>query len=129
MGTKAAEIKDEDQILSIIEELSQFNPTAVPTEGLMGYGKNSGRAPLNGKWKLLYTNAQDAEAPARTEKNKDEQFGDEVATGVVVKTGQRIDAGKGECVNYIQLSEEEGQQKRPFDELEITIKMTPLSDK
>mmetsp|Transcript_6943 Transcript_6943/g.10590 ORF Transcript_6943/g.10590 Transcript_6943/m.10590 type:complete len:263 (+) Transcript_6943:101-889(+) len=134
---KAASTKDESKVLSLVEELSQFNPTAVPTSGLMGYG-GSGVAPLNGKWKLLYTNAQDAEAPARTEKNKDEKFGDEVATGVKVKTGQRINAENGECINYIQLSEENDdanddvnnpkKRKRPFDELEITIQMTPLSD-
>jgi len=144
---KATETKDESKILAIVNELSQFNPTDVPTKGLMGYGNDgttastsssSNNAPLNGAWKLLYTNAKDAEAPARTEKNSDEEFGDEVATGVIVKTGQRIDASKGECINYIQLSEEgeddmntdnSSSRKRPFDKLEITIQMTPLSDK
>ena len=132
---QAAEGKNEDEIIEIVNELSKYNPTKVPTLGLMGYGVSDGngsQAPLNGAWKLLYTNARDAEAPARTEKNKDEQFGDEVATGVIVKTGQRINAAKGECINFIKLTEDvaEGEKrKRPFDEFEITIQMTPMSDR
>jgi hypothetical protein len=129
---RAADQKNEALILSLVEQLAEFNPTDCPTRGLMGYmnGKGStkpgGAAPLNGKWRLLYTNARDAEAPARTNKNqKEEPFGDGVATGVDVKTGQRIDASLGQCVNYIAL---QGDQ-RPFDQLEITIKMTPLSEK
>jgi hypothetical protein len=120
-------------ILSLVEQLAEFNPTDCPTRGLMGYKngnastKSGGArgAPLNGKWRLLYTNARDAEAPARTNKNqKEEPFGDGVATGVDVKTGQRIDASLGQCVNFIAL---QGDQ-RPFDQLEITIQMTPLSE-
>jgi hypothetical protein len=125
--TQAAKAKDEPLILSLVHELSQLNPTKVPTNGLLGYNGASGSsAPMNGAWRLLYTNAKDAEAPARTEKNSDDKFGDEVATNVDVKTGQRIDAASGECVNFIKLSGD--SPKRPFDLLEITIKMTPLSD-
>jgi|EP00979_Chaetoceros_neogracilis_P007888 hypothetical protein len=124
---KAAEAKDEALVLSIVDELSQLNPTAIPTNGLMGYNDvSSSKAPLNGAWKLLYTNAKDAEAPARTEKNSDQKFGNEVAQGVQVKTGQNIDAATGECINFIKLSGDEG--KRPFDQIEITIQMTPISD-
>jgi len=124
---KAAERKDEASVLSIVDELSQLNPTAIPTSGLMGYNDVvPSKAPLNGSWKLLFTNAKDAEAPARTEKNAGEKFGDEVAQGVQVKTGQRIDAATGECINFIKLSGDE--EKRPFDQLEITIQMTPLSN-
>jgi len=136
----AAEAKDEPLILSLVEELSQLNPTPIPTLGLMGYNSNNEivlsskiKAPLDGAWKLLFSNAKDAEAPARTEKSKEKTatFDDEVAKGIQVKTGQRINASIGECVNYIQLSGEnettEGK-KRPFDQLEITIKMTPLTD-
>ena len=122
---EAAEIKDEEKILSLVDQLAAINPTEVPTKGLLGYNDAAGKdSPLNGQWRLLYTNAQDAEAPARTEKSSDSKFGDEVATGVEVKTGQRIDAEKGECVNFIQLTGE----KKPFNQLEITIKMTPLTD-
>ncbi len=129
---QAAEAKDESLIISLVDQLSELNPTTVPTQGMLGYGvcdgdSSSSVAPLNGAWKLLYTNARDAEAPARTEKNKETEFGEEVAQGVEVKTGQRIDAAKGECVNYIQLSGD--MEKRPFDQLEITIKMTPMTDK
>lgn len=120
---KAANQKDEGKILELVEELSALNPTEMPTRGLMGYG-GAETAPLAGSWKLLFTNAKDAEAPARTEKKEDEKFGDTVASGVKITTGQRIDASKGECVNFIFA---EGE-KRPFDQLEITIKMTPLSD-
>ncbi len=123
---QAAEAKDESLVLSLVEELSLLNPTPFPTEGLMDPSKSSSAAPLNGVWRLLFTNAKDAEAPARTEKNKEEKFGDEVAQGVTVKTGQRINAAEGECVNYIQLSGD--SDKRPFDKLEITIRMTPLSE-
>lgn len=145
---EATKNKNEDEILALVNELSKYNPTAIPTLGLLGYGNNDkndndtsndARAPLNGKWKLLYTNARDAEAPARTEKNKEEKFGDEVASGIIVKTGQRINAAKGECINFIQLTEEEittteatehqrAKKKKPFDEFEITIQMTPLSN-
>lgn len=126
---QAAEIKDEALIISLVDELSTLNPTDVPTKGLIGYsGVDGSAAPLNGPWKLLFTNAKDAEAPARTEKNDRENFGDEVAEGVNVKTGQRIDAEKGECVNFIKLSGGDEKSKRPFDSLEITIKMTPLTD-
>jgi len=122
---QAAKAKNEPLILSLVEELSLLNPTAVATKGLLGYSDASGSsAPLNGAWRLLYTNAKDAEAPARTERNSDAKFGDEVATSVDVKTGQRINAATGECVNFIKLSGD----KKPFDQLEITIKMTPLSD-
>jgi hypothetical protein len=124
---KAAERKDEASVLSIVNELSQLNPTAIPTNGLMGYNNViPSKAPLNGAWKLLFTNAKDAEAPARTQKNSGEKFGNEVAQGVQVKTGQRINAATGECINFIKLSGDE--EKRPFDQLEITIQMTPLSD-
>jgi len=124
---KAAEAKDEALVLSLVDQLSQLNPTAIPTNGLMGYNDAApSKAPLNGAWKLLYTNAKDAEAPARTEKNSNQKFGDEVAQGVQVKTGQTIDAASGECINFIKLSGDE--EKRPFDQLEITIQMTPISD-
>lgn len=120
---KAANQKDEGKVIELVEQLSALNPTEMPTRGLMGYG-GAETGPLAGSWKLLFTNAKDAEAPARTEKKKDEKFGDTVASGVKITTGQRIDASKGECVNFIFA---EGE-KRPFDQLEITIKMTPLSD-
>ena len=123
---QATQEKDEPLIISLVDELSQLNPTPIPTQGLMD-PSSTVSAPLNGAWKLLFTNAKDAEAPARTEKNNDETFGDEVAQGVQVKTGQRINAAQGECVNYIQLTGD--SEKRPFDQLEITIRMTPLSDK
>jgi len=133
----AAKTKNEPLIVSLVEELSPLNPTPIPTQGLMGYNvaikdtkKFALQAPLNGAWKLLFTNAKDAEAPARTEKSNDgtTTFKDEVAQGVKVKTGQRINAASGECVNYIQLSGEDESKKRPFDQLEITIQMTPLTD-
>ena len=123
---QAAENKDEDLVLSLVDELSALNPTSIPTNGLLGYNDGSGSsAPLNGSWRLLYTNAKDAEAPARTERNNQKQFGDQVASGVEVTTGQRIDAAQGKCINFIELAGE----KKPFDKLEITIQMTPLNDK
>lgn len=125
---QASNDKDENLVISLVEELAELNPTIIPTLGLMGYaGGIASNAPLNGPWKLLFTNAKDAEAPSRTQKNSGEKFGDEVAEGVEVKTGQRIDASTGQCVNYIQLSGD--SEKRPFDQLEITIQMTPLNDK
>jgi hypothetical protein len=128
--------KDESLIFSLVEELSKFNPTDCPTQGLAGYNDGVGRGgtspPLDGSWRLLYTNAKDAEAPARTEKDSNEKFGDTVKSGIEVTTGQVIDAMKGECVNYIALEstgdDDESNNKKPFDRLEITIKMTPLND-
>jgi hypothetical protein len=99
---QAANAKDEALVLSLVEQLATLNPTRVPTLGLQGY-KNTpaSKAPLNGKWKLLYTNARDAEAPARTERNqRGEPFGDAVASGVQVRTGQQIDAATGMCEFY-----------------------------
>jgi hypothetical protein len=123
---KAALDNDEALVIALVEELSRLNPTSIPTKGLLRYnGEEPSKAPLNGKWKLLYTNAKDAEAPARTKKNPQKAFGNEVAEGIQVKTGQRINASTGECINFIQLVGE----KRPFDQLEITIQMTPLSDR
>ena len=136
----AAKAKDEDLVLSLIEDLSILNPTDCPTLGLAGYGVDGSsttgaRAPLGGSWRLLYTNAKDAEGPARTEKDAGGQFGKSAATGVQVTTGQSIDAAKGECVNFIALTGGESSDgessttRRPFDRLEITIRMTPLNEK
>mmetsp|Transcript_833 Transcript_833/g.2080 ORF Transcript_833/g.2080 Transcript_833/m.2080 type:complete len:274 (+) Transcript_833:78-899(+) len=122
----AATAKDETLVLSLIDDLARFNPTECPTLGLAGYdGGSPDSAPLGGAWRLLFTNAKDAEEPARTESNPDGQFGKSAKTGVEVTTGQSIDAARGECVNFIALAGE----SRPFDRLEITIKMTPLSDR
>lgn len=127
---EAASKKDEEGVLALVGPLSLFNPTACATLGLKGYkGAPPSKAPLNGRWKLLYTNARDAEAPARTEKNKKEEpFGDAVATGVTVSTGQKIEADVGKCTNFIQLSSNEDRKKLPFDRLDISIEMTPVSD-
>mmetsp|Transcript_23585 Transcript_23585/g.38540 ORF Transcript_23585/g.38540 Transcript_23585/m.38540 type:complete len:259 (-) Transcript_23585:101-877(-) len=119
---KAANDKNEELIISLVDELSTLNPNEFATFGLGGYvGGSADKAPLNGEWKLLFTNAKDAEAPARTEKKSGGK--EEVAEGVKITTGQRIDAATGECINYIYA---EGE-KRPFDQLEITIKMTALT--
>lgn len=129
---QAANRKDEVSVLSLVDQLAEVNPTECPTLGLQGYKTSSFKnikAPLNGKWRLLYTNAKDAEAPARTEKNKKtEPFGDAVASGVQVRTGQRIDAATGECTNFIELGSSAEGTKLPFDRLDITIQMTPLTD-
>ena len=132
---KAANEKDECLVIQLVEELSELNPTKCPTFGLGGFAgtgrddeamSTSMTPPLDGEWRLLFTNAKDAEAPARTEKKKEKQaggFDDEVREGVDITTGQRINADAGECINYIYATGE----KRPFDQLEITIKMTALS--
>jgi hypothetical protein len=126
---KAAADNNESLVIALVEELSQQlndDPNFIPTKGLLRYkGGDPSNAPLNGRWKLIYTNAKDAEAPARTKKNPEKAFGNEVADGIQVKTGQRIDAATGECVNFIRLMGDD----RPFDQLEITIQMTPLSDR
>jgi len=154
---EAAESKNESLVLSLVDELALLNPTPIPTLGMMGYGldgttsNGSIVAPLEGKWELLYTNAFDAEAPARTQEefvkaivfstfaiyniyidSSDETFGESVAKGIEAKTGQRIDASSGNCINYIQLDGEESEnnnKKRPFDLLEITINMIPMNEK
>lgn len=120
---KAATDRNEELVITLVDELSALNPNEFATFGLGGYGGGSpGKAPLNGEWKLLFTNAKDAEAPARTEKKSGEKEAD-VAEGVKITTGQRIDAAAGECINYIYATGE----KRPFDQLEITIKMTAIA--
>lgn len=118
----AARAKDEPAVLRLIDELAPLNPTKIPTAGLGGGG--TGAPPLDGLWTLLFTNARDAEAPARTE-NRLGAFGgkDAIAAGVQIATGQRIDAMSGLCTNFIAASGE----KRPFDRLEIDIRMTALT--
>lgn len=124
---EAAEQKDESRVLALVNQLSQLNPTDCPTLGLAGFkGGEGDSAPLNGPWRLLFTNAKDAEAPARTEKPSREGESKGVVDGAEITTGQRINASKGECVNFIQL--EGDNPNSPFDELEITIKMTPLTE-
>ena len=122
---KAAKEKNEELIITLVDELTILNPNEFATYGLGGYGGGSATAaPLNGEWKLLFTNAKDAEAPARTEKKSSSgQEANVVAEGVKITTGQRIDAAAGQCVNYIYA---EGEN-RPFDQLEITIQMTALT--
>lgn len=123
---QAAEQKDESRVVALVDQLSQLNPTECPTFGLAGFeGGEGANAPLNGPWRLLFTNAKDAEAPARAEKTSREGESKGIADGAEVTTGQRIDAAKGECVNFIRF--EGDDSNRPFDELEITIKMTPLT--
>mmetsp|Transcript_27207 Transcript_27207/g.80242 ORF Transcript_27207/g.80242 Transcript_27207/m.80242 type:complete len:263 (-) Transcript_27207:50-838(-) len=119
---KAATDKNEEVVISLVDEISVLNPNKFATYGLGGYGGGKAKdSPLNGEWRLLFTNAKDAEAPARTEKKSG---GEEVvAEGVQITTGQRIVAAKGECINYIYASGE----KAPFDQLEISIKMTALT--
>ena len=118
---KAAKAKDEQLVLELIDQLKEWNPTEAPASGL---GSTS-KAPLAGAWKLAFTNARDAEAPARSE-GRAESFsgGDSVPSGVRVTTGQRIRGETGLCTNFISL---EGE-KRPFDQLEIEIQMTPLTE-
>ena len=128
---EAANGQDEQLVIQLVEELSALNPTPFPTYGLGGFtgdasASTSMSPPLDGEWRLLFTNAKDAEAPARTEKKREKGSGgfeDEVREGVEINTGQRIDADAGQCINYIYAKGE----KRPFDQLEITIKMTALS--
>ena len=128
---EAANGQDEQLVIQLVEELSALNPTPFPTYGLGGFtgdasASTSTSPPLDGEWRLLFTNAKDAEAPARTEKKREKGSGgfeDEVREGVEINTGQRIDADAGQCINYIYAKGE----KRPFDQLEITIKMTALS--
>lgn len=124
---KAANDKDEAAVLGLVEELAPLNPNPFGTYGLGGYGGGSASdAPLDGEWRLLFTNARDAEAPAKTQKGAGvDEAGDgrTVAEGVRITTGQRIDASTGKCLNYINATGE----KRPFDSLQITIQMTPLS--
>ena len=79
-------------------------------------------SPLDGEWRLLFTNTSDAEAPDRTEKKTSDKE-KTVADEVQITTGQRINAVAGQCINYIYATGE----NRPFDQLEITIQMTALS--
>lgn len=125
----------ESLILSLAEELSKFNPTDCPTQGLAGYdggagtmsGKNS-RPPLDGSWRLLFTNAKDAQPP--TSRSTKDATLDEKNGEIEVTTGQTIDAMKGECVNYIAFNgNNDNDRPPPFDRLDITIKLTPLNDK
>jgi hypothetical protein len=118
---EAANGQDEQLVIQLVDELSGLNPTPFPTYGLGGFtgdasASTSMSPPLDGEWRLLFTNAKDAEAPARTEKKREKGSGgfeDEVREGVDITTGQRIDADAGQCINYIYAKGE----KRPFDQL------------
>lgn len=121
---EASDAKNEALVLEMVAALAPLNPTEVPTRGLGEEG--AAGAPLDGEWRLAFTNARDAEAPARTE-NRAAAFsgGDELAEGVTLKTGQRISANEGMCRNFIVA---EGE-RRPFDRLDIEIQMRALDDR
>jgi len=138
-----ADADAESLILSLVKELSRFNPTDCPTQGLAGYdggvgtlSRKNSNPPLNGSWRLLFTNAKDAQAPTtsrtQTDDTRDGNFEEDDSGGNEVTTGQVIDAMKGECVNYIAFNEnknDNNDRPPPFDRLEITIKLTPLNDR
>ena len=119
---EAAAEKDESLILTLVDELALLNPSKFATKGL---GVPDEACPLEGRWELLYTNARDAEAPARTE-NRLGSFDnkDEIKKGVEISTGQEINGNTGLCTNFISLSGD----GRPFDRLDIEIQMTAISE-
>jgi hypothetical protein len=81
VGTKA------DEILTVCDTLSTMSPTTHPTQYL-GDKTNGQLAPLNGAWKLLFTNAADASF------SKNSTRGDAKASNIV-------DAAKGTITNVI----------------------------
>ena len=118
----AALAKDEPRVLALVDELAPLSPTRAPTRNL----GVSADCPLAGPWRLAWTNARDAEAPARTE-NRLRAFddGDALAEGVALETGQTIDAAAGLCRNFIRAT----GANAPFDELEIDIALSALGDR
>jgi hypothetical protein len=81
VGTKA------DEIFTLCDTLSTMSPTTHPTQYL-GDKKNGLLSPLNGAWKLLFTNAADASF------SKNSTRGDAKASNIV-------NAAKGTITNVI----------------------------
>ena len=118
----AALAKDEPAVLALVDALAPLSPTRAPTRNL---GVSADCA-LGGAWRLAWTNARDAEAPARTENRlKAFEGGDALADGVALETGQTVDAAAGTCRNFIRAT----GANAPFDELEIDIALSALGDR
>ncbi|CAJ1375731.1 unnamed protein product [Effrenium voratum] len=84
--------------VEVIQQLEDLNPTPRPMTGWRGYGgENASSCPLNGTWKLLFTDA--ADATFRRGKRGD------------ANTFQEIDAEKGWFVNCVDFSKEDSKLK------------------
>lgn len=90
-STKCTELRA--QTISLIEELSRFNPTSKPFEGWREAG-----SPLEGGWDLAFTTGADATF-RKTE------------TSGAATTYQEIDSKKGMFINCIDFDNEENKLK------------------
>ena len=107
-------------VMEICAKLQEVSPTENPTQYL-GDKQQGDKAPLQGAWKLLFSNAADAVF------SKDSKRGAARAQNVV-------NAKKGRITNIIDFEattdETTGEVKEPtLKQLNIVIKATALSDK
>jgi hypothetical protein len=78
-----------EKVIALAEQLSQLNPTPIPTLGFKNYGgAPSTESKLAGRWKLRFTTAADA------------SFSESKERGAIT-TSQVIDAEKGTLTNVI----------------------------
>mmetsp|Transcript_7954 Transcript_7954/g.14366 ORF Transcript_7954/g.14366 Transcript_7954/m.14366 type:complete len:361 (+) Transcript_7954:60-1142(+) len=78
-----------NQVIELAEQLSQLNPTPIPTLGFRNYGGASpAESKLGGNWKLRFTTAADA------------SFAESRDRGIAT-TSQEVDAEEGTFTNVV----------------------------
>lgn len=100
-------------VIAICDDLAQVSPIAQPNRYL-GDEQNGDEAPLNGAWKLLFTNAADAVF------SKDSKRGAARAQNIV-------DAKKGRITNVIDFPTGDDGKEPALKQLNVVIKATPVS--
>jgi len=77
------------RVIELAEQLSQLNPTPIPTLGFRNYGGASpAESKLGGNWKLRFTTAADASFAESRERG-------------IATTSQEVDAEKGTFTNVV----------------------------
>lgn len=103
------------KIMDICQQLEAVSPTLVPTQ-FLGDKANGANAPLNGAWKLLFTNAADAVF------SKDSKRG-------AAKAQNIVNAQKGRITNVIDFEPDKDGKEPALKQLNVIIQAKPLNDK
>lgn len=103
------------QVLSICDQLSAVSPIEEPTKYL-GNRVNGTLAPLNGPWKLLFSNAADASFSKNSTRGS-------------AKAQNIVDGEKGIITNKIDFEVREDGTKPALEQLNVVIKAKAVSKK
>jgi hypothetical protein len=101
------------QVMAICEQLQQVSPTDIPTQYL-GDKQMGDQAPLNGTWKLLFSNAADAVF------SKDSKRG-------AAKIQNIVSAKRGKITNVIDFQTLPNGMEPVLKQLNVIIKATALN--